>query len=127
MSNYILLIFIGLEVKHFIADYLLQFGWMIKGKHSLTHPGGYVHSAIHVLGTAIILKMAALPAVIILPLALAEFVVHYLLDFGKVKYGKDISSTQKPRLYWALNGFDQLLHQFTYIAIIFVVASKVSA
>lgn len=125
MNNFILLMFIGLEIKHFVADYLLQFGWMIKGKQTLSHPGGYVHAAIHALGTIIILKFAALPFLLIALLAIAEFATHYILDFGKVKFGKNISSTKNPRLYWALNGFDQLLHQLTYIAIIFVVGMKI--
>lgn len=125
MNNFILLMFIGLEIKHFIADYLLQFAWMIKGKQSFSHPGGYVHAAVHVVGTVIILKIAALPALIIVPIAIAEFVVHYALDYGKVRFGKDISSTKNPRMYWALNGFDQLLHQLTYVAIIFFVGLKV--
>lgn len=125
MNNFILLVLIGLEIKHFIADYLLQFGWMIRGKRSLSHPGGYAHAAVHVFGTAVILKIAGLSAPIIITLAIAEFVIHYVLDFSKVKFGANITSSEKPRLYWALNGLDQLLHQLTYVAIIFVVGTMV--
>lgn len=125
MNNFILLVLIGLEIKHFIADYLLQFGWMIRGKRSLSHPGGYVHAAVHVFGTVVILKIAGLAAPIIITLAIAEFVIHYVLDFGKVKFGVNITSSKNPRLYWALNGLDQLLHQLTYVAIIFVVGAMV--
>ena len=115
--------FIGLEIKHFIADYLLQFEWMIKGKHTVSHPGGYAHAAVHAVGTVIILKVAALSTPIIITLALAEFVVHYVLDFGKARFGKNISSKDSPRQFWALNGFDQLLHQLTYVAIIYFVGT----
>lgn len=125
MNNFILLMFVGLEIKHFIADYLLQSAWMIRGKSSLTHAGGYVHTAVHVFGTVIILKIAGLSAPVIITLAIAEFVIHYFLDFGKVKFGADITSSEKPRLYWALHGLDQLFHQLTYVAIIFVVGTMI--
>ena len=115
---------IGLEIKHFFADYVLQSGWMIRGKRSLFHAGGYVHAAIHVAGTAAILKIAALPASIIILLAIAEFIVHFVLDFGKAHLGKNISSANRPHMFWMLNGLDQLLHHLTYVAIIFVVVAQ---
>ena len=46
-----------------------------------------------------------------------EFVVHYLVDFGKRNFGDHVSSTESPRMFWAINGFDQLLHHLTYIAL----------
>jgi hypothetical protein len=116
--------FIGLEIKHFFADYVLQSGWMIRGKLSLSHAGGYVHAAIHVAGTAAILKIAALPASIIILVAIAEFIVHFVLDFGKARIGKNISSSKRPHLFWMMIGLDQLLHHLTYVAIIFVVVAQ---
>jgi len=116
--------FVGLEIKHFFGDYMLQSGWMIRGKSSLTHAGGYLHAAIHVVGTVIILKIAAIPVLIIIVLAIAEFFVHFVLDFGKAHFGKNISSTNKPHRFWMLNGLDQLMHHLTYVAIIFVAVAQ---
>ena len=123
MNNFILLVLVGLEIKHFLADYALQTGWMIRGKSSLFHAGGYIHAAIHVAGTAFILLIAALPLGLIIWLVIAEFVVHFVLDFGKARISKNISSTNRPHLFWTLNGLDQLMHHLTYIAIIFVIAA----
>ena len=42
------LLFIGLELKHYIADYFLQPGWMLGGKGDFRQPGGYAHAGVHV-------------------------------------------------------------------------------
>ena len=48
----------------------------------------------------------------ILWVAFVEGIVHYLVDFTKVKYGtKDLT---KP-VFWTQFGLDQLAHHFTYI------------
>ena len=121
MNEFILLMFVGFELKHFVADYLLQFDWMIQGKGSVSRLGGYVHAAVHAGGSVAVLVIAALPLTFIVAMVVAEFAVHYLLDFGKVHYSKDVSSVQRPRLFWALNGLDQLLHHLTYVVMTYVV------
>ena len=40
-----------LQVKHFIADYLMQPKWILMGKRSLRSGGGYVHAAVHAVGS----------------------------------------------------------------------------
>ena len=117
----VLLLILGLEIKHFVADYTLQFGWMIKGKKSLSHAGGYVHAGIHAMGSLIVLLFFGFPTWLILVLAIGELVVHYLLDFSKARFGDDFSSAEQPRKYWALNGLDQLFHHITYIAMAWLV------
>ena len=111
----------GLQVKHFVADYLLQFPWMIAGKGSFIRVGGYVHAAFHVAGTVLVLLAMSVAAKTILLVALLEFVIHYLLDYAKAHYSANIVSTRNPRLFWALNGLDQFLHHVTYIGIVFLV------
>lgn len=43
MTLLFFILFVGLEVKHFVADYFLQPGWVLAGKGSFAQPGGYVH------------------------------------------------------------------------------------
>jgi hypothetical protein len=112
----VFLLMLGLEIKHFVADYTLQFSWMIKGKSSLSHAGGYVHAGIHAAGSLIVFLFFGFPVWLILLLAVGELVVHYLLDYAKARFGDVVSSAEQPRKYWALNGLDQLLHHITYIA-----------
>ena len=51
----------------------------------------------------------------------AEFVVHYLLDYSKIHYSRGVHVDALPRRFWALHGVDQLTHQLTYAAIIYIV------
>ena len=121
MNDFILLMIVGLELKHFVADYLLQFDWAIKGKGSVFKLGGYFHAAVHAGGSFAVLVIAGLPTTFIIVMVMAEFAVHYMLDFGKVHYSKDVSSVERPRLFWALNGLDQLLHHLTYVVMTYIV------
>jgi hypothetical protein len=113
-------LFAGFELKHFVADYLLQTGWMIAGKASFTKPGGYAHAGVHALGSAIVLLIARIPLPAVLGLVVAEFVVHFLLDRAKVSYGGGIDPDEDAQRFWAMHGLDQLLHQATYIVMIYV-------
>ncbi|MEL6435715.1 MAG: DUF3307 domain-containing protein [Pseudomonadota bacterium] len=118
MQNLFILL-IGLQVKHFAADYLLQTKWMISGKRSFLALGGYAHAAVHVVGTAIVLLIVGVSPGLMLAILLAEFIAHYLFDYAKAHYGAGISSADAPRRYWAAHGLDQLLHHLTYVAIIY--------
>jgi hypothetical protein len=113
-------LFAGFELKHFVADYLLQTGWMIAGKASFTKPGGYAHAGVHALGSAIVLLAARIPWPAVLALIVAEFVVHFLLDRAKVSYGGGIDPDEDAQRFWAMHGLDQFLHQVTYIVMIYV-------
>jgi len=121
LADYALLLMLGLEIKHYFADYALQFEWMIEGKGSFSRLGGYVHAAIHAVGTAVVFWLTGVAGVLAVVLVCAEFVVHYLLDYAKAHYGEDVTANERPRAYWALYGLDQLFHHLTYIALAFLV------
>ena len=121
LANLALLLLVGLVAKHFIADYALQTAWMIKGKGNLLSPGGYIHSGIHTIGTIIVFSLFSIPGPLLWALVIAEFIVHYLIDFTKQNVGGQITSAQNPRMFWMINGFDQLLHHLTYIALTMVI------
>jgi hypothetical protein len=115
------ILFIGLETKHYVADYFLQPAWMLVGKGNLRHPGGYVHAAVHALLSAVVLLAAGTSLPILAALVFAEWVVHYVLDYSKIHYSKGVHIDSNPRRFWALHGIDQLTHQLTYAAMIYVV------
>lgn len=115
-----LLLMAGLEVKHFVADYLLQTGWMIAGKGQLLAPGGYAHAGLHALLSALVLLILGTPLIASLGLAVAEFIVHYALDYAKAAYGHGVDPDQDAQRFWALHGLDQLFHQATYVAMIWL-------
>lgn len=117
-----LLMLLGLEVKHFLGDYVLQFERILKDKRSLTKPGGYIHAAIHAVGTILVFMILSVPTGIIMSLVALEFVVHFLLDFTKARLDTNISSIERPRAFWALNGLDQMFHHASYLLLAYLVA-----
>ncbi|MEX0627208.1 MAG: DUF3307 domain-containing protein [Cucumibacter sp.] len=117
---------VGFQLKHFIADYLLQPRWMVQGKGSFAALGGYAHAAIHAACSAIVLLVVSVPVGLILGLCAAEFVIHYFLDFAKIHYTSGIEERREPARYWGLFGFDQLLHQLTYVVMVYSAFSSVS-
>lgn len=120
MFSLVLVLLVGFELKHFIADYLLQTGWMIGGKGRFTALGGYAHAGIHIIGSAIVLLVAQIPLPAIAALLAGEFVIHYLLDYAKVSYGRGIDPDRDAQRFWAMHGLDQLFHQLTYVAMIYL-------
>ncbi|MEQ1771529.1 MAG: DUF3307 domain-containing protein [Devosia sp.] len=112
---------IGLEIKHYIADYFMQPGWILVGKGDITKPGGYAHAGIHAAFSAVVLLAFGTPAGLVAMLFAAEFVIHYVLDFAKIHYSVGVHVDSKPARFWALHGIDQLLHQLTYAGIIYLV------
>lgn len=112
---------VGLEIKHFIADYLLQPAWILAGKGDMRLPGGYAHAGIHAVFSFIVLLVFGTPVGLAVALLVAEFVVHYALDYAKVYYSRGVQMERDARRYWALHGLDQLSHQITYIVMVYVV------
>lgn len=113
---------IGLQIKHYLADYFLQPGWMLAGKGDFFQIGGYAHAGLHaVLSLGILLVMGA-PIGLAIAISAAEFVIHYVLDYAKVVYSRDVDIDSRPRRFWVLHGIDQLLHQLTYLVIVYLTA-----
>jgi hypothetical protein len=121
MLSLFFILFIGLELKHYIADYFLQPGWMLGGKGDLRQPGGYAHAGVHAALSGLVLFVAGTSLPLLLALVVAEFVVHYALDYGKIHYSRGVHIDTDPRRFWALHGVDQITHQLTYAAMIYVV------
>ena len=115
------LLFAGLELKHYVADYFLQPGWMLGGKGDVRKIGGYAHAGVHAGLTGLVLLVAGTPTGWLVGIVIAEFVVHYVLDWLKIHYSKGVHVDTQPRRFWALHGVDQILHQLTYGVIIYAV------
>lgn len=115
------LLFIGLELKHYVADYFMQPGWMLAGKGDFRQVGGYAHAGVHAGLSAIVLLVAGTPWLALAGLVVAEFGVHYLLDYSKIHYSRGVHVDTQPRRFWSLHGVDQITHQLTYAAMIYIV------
>ena len=106
-----------LLVKHFICDFVLQTPWQIAEKGIYGAPGGIVHSGIHIAGTLVALLAVRTPLSVTLPVLIAEFAVHYHIDWGKEQTVRRLDWRSGAR-FWNAMGFDQLLHGLTYLAIV---------
>lgn len=112
---------IGLQLKHFIADYLMQPGWILGGKGDLHQLGGYVHAAIHGVFSIVVLLVFSTPLWLVGTLFVAECLVHYVLDYAKIHYSRGVDIERDASRYWALHGLDQFFHQVTYAVMIYAV------
>ena len=107
-----------LQVKHFVADYLLQPGWMLRGKGDMRRAGGYVHAGIHAAGSLPALFMIGLGTAQLAEFLAVEFAVHYTIDFSKAALSAHSLAGPDTQAYWTLHGADQLMHQMTYAGLI---------
>ncbi len=112
----ILALLVLLQVKHCYADFVLQTYMQTVKKGVWLDPIGISHTTDHIYCSLIALLIFSffvpISAGVIIGIVLVEGIIHYLVDFSKVKYGnKDIT---KP-VFWTHFGLDQLAHQLTYI------------
>lgn len=118
--NNIFLLLIAFQLKHFICDYPLQGTYML-GK--LNKQGWFLpllaHSLVHSVGTFIVAFIFTKAIIISLLLALADLVLHFIVDRLKVisSYKYTIQTTQ---FWWAL-GLDQMAHHLINYGFIFII------
>lgn len=112
-----------LQVKHFICDFGLQSAFQVRTKGIYGHPGGFLHAGIHIIGTTPVFLLMRPSLWLGLGILLAEFVVHYHIDWSKEQVLRRLGLTTADGGYWIALGFDQLLHQLTYVTIVAVLVT----
>lgn len=116
MSSFLLLA-VAMAGKHYLADYVLQTGWMARRKE---RPAGWVaplvaHALCHA-GLTLLIALLVAPA--LWWLALLDLGVHFAVDRTKAKLAGHAGWTPDQARFWWLFGFDQMLHQLTDIVVI---------
>jgi hypothetical protein len=105
------------QVKHFIADFVLQNVWMLqKSKPGWDFvPPLAIHCGVHA-GLTLVLALYLNPAV--WWLAIVDFVLHFTMDRIKAgpRYLGRFNDIQT-RAYWISFGFDQMVHHLTHLYI----------
>ena len=107
-----------LQFKHYIFDYVLQTPYQYLNKGTYGHPGGFLHATLHAAGTVPVFLILPSTLGLAVAIVLAEFVVHYHIDWSKEQLLRRGRLTPDTAGYWRLHGFDQFIHQATYIGII---------
>jgi len=102
-------------IKHFLADFLWQFPYMVQDKGQYGGPGGMTHAFIHGVLTFFVVIGFVRPEDAV-TIALIDSAVHYHIDWAKTNLSQGLGITD--HRYWVWFGLDQTLHYLTYIAII---------
>ena len=119
-----LLLLILFQTKHLIIDWLWQppFEFMNKGTYG--HWGGIRHALKHAIGTATCLSFIPIMLKtypLIFAFSCIDFLIHYHIDWAKMNLNSRFHFEPADAKFWWLVGFDQYLHQMTYIFITFLV------
>ncbi len=121
MLNSMLILLILLQLKHFWLDFWYQPPYMWQNKGTYGHPGGLIHSFFHAVATYFCLEIVLQDALALWPMwiCVVEFLIHYHVDWAKMNINKKMGwGATTHNEFWQLTGFDQLLHQLTYVGII---------
>ncbi|MEM9551263.1 MAG: DUF3307 domain-containing protein [Pseudomonadota bacterium] len=104
------------QIKHMFADFFLQTPKMLSGRSAYVHMGRAQHAAVHGLGSALVFLVVGAGVVFVVLMFLAEWVVHFHIDWAKARYSQLKSHTPVQAGFWHAIGVDQAAHQLTYIA-----------
>jgi hypothetical protein len=105
-------------IKHFLADFLWQFPFMVADKGHYGATGGMTHAGIHGILTFFVLIGFVRPEDAV-TIALLDATIHYHIDWAKTNLSRGL--TIKDHQFWVWFGLDQALHYLTYIAIIAII------
>ena len=109
---------IGFLTKHMIADYYMQYSWMIKHKGTYGHWKGLAHSKFHGLLTFLLMWWFGFGIGWSLVMGVLDALIHYHIDWTKNNIWKTKKFTPNDQTYWIIHGTDQFLHMMTYILIL---------
>lgn len=101
-----------LFIKHWYIDFVNQSDEEVKHKGIYLDWLGVKHSLKHGILTAVIMSFFVYYTVDAIVLGMIDCVLHYHIDYVKMKYGnRDIKTPE----FWAQLGFDQLAHYICYL------------
>jgi hypothetical protein len=114
----ILILLAVFGIKHFVADFVLQFPYMIGQKGIYGARGGIDHASIHGILTfwIVLAFLGTGNALMAVTMSALDAVIHYHVDWAKQQLSQ--GTTPADRKFWILLGGDQALHYLTYILII---------
>ncbi len=118
-----LLLLILLQVKHVFADFFLQTPRMLVNRDVYIHFGRAEHAGLHAIFSLIALVAVGAPIWFSVILCVLEWTLHYHIDWIKGMYSNTKQHLPTDAGFWRAFGLDQLMHQLTYVAMIWAWAS----
>jgi hypothetical protein len=109
-----------LQIKHWYIDFATQTQTELVYKEIYGNMQGMTHSIKHGIGTLFCILAITGQSYFwyAFILALMDFVVHYHVDYIKMKYSEADPSKSR---FWNHLGLEQLSHQLTYLFILIMV------
>ena len=114
-----------LQIKHFVCDFVIQTSYQFRNKGIYGHPGGLIHAGLHAATSIAVFLVLTPPLAVGVGIVVAEFILHYHIDWLKEQIVKREQWVFPQAEFWWVFGFDQFLHQFTYLGIVAVLAYAV--
>lgn len=119
----VLLLICLLQIKHMFADYFLQTPKMLAGRSNYLHMGRAQHAGLHAVFSALVLSVMGSSVGLLVLLVVLEWLAHFHIDWGKARWSELRGHDPSQAGYWRAAGFDQALHQLTYLAMAWAWAS----
>jgi hypothetical protein len=113
----VLTLLVLLQVKHLVADFVLQNAYILENRRIYGHPGGLLHVGVHALLSAVAFLVMGTPVAVLAAMLVAEAVFHYHLDWAKDNFTHARALGPGQSLFWIALGADQALHQLSYLAL----------
>src|SRR3974377_1539905 len=107
-----------LMLKHAVADFYLQSTYQYMNKGHYGHPGGILHSAIHVALTPLVYLVIAPSLLLAFGIAASEFLLHYHIDWLKEQVTHRNGWTAQERGFWVSLGTDHVARGVTPLAVV---------
>jgi hypothetical protein len=106
------------QLKHLLADFVLQGRYILDNRRYYLHPGGLLHVGIHLVLSALCLVIAGTALPVLATLLVAEGLIHYHIDWAKDNLVAARGLTPRDAAFWYGLGTDQALHQLTYVGMV---------
>lgn len=117
MFDNVFVLFALLFIKHWYVDFVNQTDEEVKYKGVYLDWRGIKHSFKHGVATFIIMFVFILDPFFAFFLGSIDFLVHYHVDYCKMRYGnRDITT----KAFWNQLGLDQLAHYLTYLVLVWM-------
>lgn len=112
-----------LQVKHWYIDFVNQTMDEVHSKGIYGDKLGLWHSTKQGIGTTLcILALTGIESLVFcILMGLLDSIIHYHVDWAKININKSKNYSVETPQFWMWLGADQMVHQLTYLLILYLV------
>lgn len=121
MFDSIFILLALLFIKHWYIDFVNQSDEELAGKDTYGNAHGVMHSLKHGVATFLIFWLFLNNWNLAIIIGFIDFVIHYHVDWAKMKINRRWNYTVADKKFWAWLGADQLAHSLTYLGLVWLV------